>query len=47
MQGQQEEQRHQELIKKKKELEKKRPHGTDEIRRSKHDMGQILTELEH
>jgi hypothetical protein len=46
MQGKKDEHRHQELLKEKKELEKNRPHGIDEMRRWKHDMGKILQELE-
>jgi len=46
MQGRKDENRHQELLKEKKELEKNRPHGIDEMRRWKHDMGKILQELE-
>jgi hypothetical protein len=46
MQGRKDENRHQELLKVKKELEKNRPHGIDEMRRWKHDMGKILQELE-
>jgi hypothetical protein len=40
--------RHQELLKQKKELENNRPHDIDEIemRRWKHSMGKILQELE-
>ena len=38
--------RHQELLKQKKELENNRPHGIDEMRRWKHSMGKILQELE-
>ncbi len=39
-------QRYQELLIEKKELEKNRPHGIDEMRRWKHSMGKILQELE-
>ncbi|MGY5144262.1 MAG: hypothetical protein ACW9XH_07240 [Candidatus Nitrosopumilus sp. bin_32a] len=46
MQGRKDEHRHQELLKEKKELEKNRPHGIDEMRRWKHTMGKILQELE-
>jgi len=38
--------RHKELLKKKEELEKNRPHDIDSMRRWKHDMGKILQELE-
>ena len=38
--------RHQELLKQKKELENNRPHNIDEMRRWKHSMGKILQELE-
>jgi len=38
--------RHQELLKQKKELENNRPHDIDEMRRWKHSMGKILQELE-
>ena len=46
MQGRKDEHRCQELLKGKKELEKNRPHGIDEMRRWKHTMGKILQELE-
>lgn len=46
MQGRKDEKRHQELLREKKELENNRPHGIDEMRRWKHDMGKILQELE-
>ena len=46
MQGRKDEHRHQELLKGKKELEKNRPHGIDEMRRWKYVMGKILQELE-
>ena len=46
MQGRKDEHRYQELLKEKKELEKNRPHGIDEMRRWKHTMGKILQELE-
>ena len=38
--------RYNELLKKKKVLEDNRPHGIDEMRRWKHDMNKILEELE-
>ena len=38
--------RHQELLKQKKELENNRPHDIDEMRRWKHSMSKILQELE-
>ena len=38
--------RHQELLKQKKELENNRPQDTDAMRRRKHSMGKILQELE-
>ena len=40
------EQRHQELLKQKEELENNRPHDIDAMRRWKHSMGKILEELE-
>ncbi len=46
MQYKKNEQRHQELLKEKKELEVNRPHDIDEMRRWKHEMGKILQELE-
>ena len=46
MQGKKDEPRYQELLKEKKELEKNRPHGIDDMRRWKHAMGKILQELE-
>ena len=46
MRAKKSEQRHQELLKEKKELEKNRPHEVEEMRRWKHDMGKILQELE-
>ena len=46
MQSKKNEERHQELIKEKKELEKNRPHDIEEMRRWKHTMGKILQELE-
>ena len=46
MQYRRNEQRYQELLKEKKELERDRPHGIDEMRRWKHVMGKILQELE-
>jgi len=41
-----ENERHQELLRKKEELEKNRPHDIDSMRRWKHSMGKILQELE-
>ncbi|MFB5606425.1 MAG: hypothetical protein ACE5R7_09070 [Nitrosarchaeum sp.] len=38
--------RYNELIKEKKELEDNRPHDIDAMRRWKHSMGKILQELE-
>ena len=38
--------RHQNLLKEKKELEFNRPHDVDGMRRWKHTMGKILEELE-
>jgi len=38
--------RHQELLKQKEELENNRPHDIDAMRRWKHSMGKILEELE-
>ena len=38
--------RHQNLLKEKKELEDSRPHDVDGMRRWKHTMGKILEELE-
>ena len=38
--------RHQELLKQKKELEDNRPHDINEMRQWKHSMGKILQELE-
>ena len=46
MQSKKSEKRYQELLKEKKGLEDNRPHGIDEMRRWKHDMGKILQELE-
>lgn len=46
MRAKKNEKRHQELLKEKKELEQNRPHGIEEMRRWKHDMGKILQELE-
>jgi len=40
------EKRYQELLKEKKELEKNRPHGIDEMRRWKHTMNKVRQELE-
>lgn len=40
------EQRHQELLKQKVELEKNRPHDIEAMRRWKHSMSKILEELE-
>ena len=38
--------RHQELLEQKEELENNRPHDIDAMRRWKHSMGKILEELE-
>ncbi|NND85768.1 MAG: hypothetical protein HKM23_00240 [Nitrosopumilus sp.] len=46
MQGKKNEQRHQQLLKEKKQLEESRPHDIEEMRRWKHSMGKILQELE-
>ncbi|MGV7225352.1 MAG: hypothetical protein ACQ9CV_00330 [Nitrosopumilus sp.] len=46
MKGKKDEERYQELLKEKKELEKNRPHEIEGMRRWKHDMGKILQELE-
>ena len=46
MRAKKSEKRHQELLKEKKELEKNRPHGIEEMRGWKHAMGKILQELE-
>ena len=46
MQSKKSEKRYQELLKEKKELEDNRPHGIDEMRRWKHDMGKVFQELE-
>jgi hypothetical protein len=46
MKDKKDDRRYKELLKEKKELEKNRPHGIDEMRRWKHDMGKILQELE-
>ncbi|GKS67643.1 hypothetical protein YTPLAS73_11900 [Nitrosarchaeum sp.] len=40
------EQRHQELLKQKEDLEKNRPYDIEAMRRWKHSMGKILEELE-
>ncbi len=40
------EERHQELLKQKKELEDSRPHDAESMRRWKHLMGKVLQELE-
>jgi len=38
--------RHQELLRQKKELENNRPHDIEGMRRWKHTMGKVLQELE-